>query len=223
MHRFARTAVAGLIGVAFVAAGCSGGAGGTPPAGSSTGPAGGDSSVAPGDSTGEGGTTASCKMLTAAEAQPLVVDQITGVTITPFGLDGSGQECRFNTTSDSDSVDVTVVGGAGGTVFYDSDVQGFASSAPLPGVGDKAMWDSNNESSSFAALKGDVYCSVEVDPEDMPGVGALMDAVNNTIRIGDKNYVILAAAMATLCNRIYGSGNTTIDLSGLSTPPSIAP
>ncbi|HTS15734.1 MAG TPA: hypothetical protein VMH24_08695, partial [Candidatus Sulfotelmatobacter sp.] len=82
---------------------------------------------------------------------------------------------------------------------------------------------SNDESSDFVALKGTVYCSVDVDPENVPGVGHLMDEVNNTIRIGDANYMILAAADATLCNRIYGNGETTIDLSGLSTPPSIAP
>ncbi|MGH2464399.1 MAG: hypothetical protein ACRDGI_02975 [Candidatus Limnocylindrales bacterium] len=220
MHRFLRAGSIGLIGAVIVLAGCSAG---TPAAGSSSGPAGGASSVAPGSSTGEGGTSASCKALTAAEAQPLVVDKVTDVTITPFGLDNSGQECRFNTTEDADSVDVIVVGGDAGAAQYDGDLQGFASPAPLPGVGDKAMWDSNDESGSFVSMKGGIYCSVNVDAENVPGVGHLMDEVNNTIRIGDANYLILAAAAAALCNRIYGSGNTTIDLSGLSTPPSIAP
>ena len=75
----------------------------------------------------------------------------------------------------------------------------------------------------FAALKGDVYCSTSVDGENVPGVGALMEAANGTLRIGDKNWEIIASALATVCNRIYGSGNTTVDLSGLSTPPSTAP
>lgn len=221
MYRFARAGVIGLIAGAFLLAGCS--ASGAPTApGTTSGPATAGSSVGPGDSTaGQGGTTASCKQLTAAEAQPLVVDQITTVTITPYGLHGTGQECRFNTTDDSVSVDVTVDGGADGTAEYEGTT--FANPAPLPGVGDKAIWDSNNESSLFAAIKGTVYCSVDVDAENVPGVAHLMDEVNNTIRIGDANYQILAATAATLCNRIYGSGDTTIDLSGLSTPPSIAP
>ena len=62
-----------------------------------------------------------------------------------------------------------------------------------------------------------------MDAEDVPGVGALMDAANNTTRIGDANYAIISAAMATVCNRIYGSGTTTIDLSGLAPGPSISP
>ena len=223
MPRLARASVIGLIAGAFLLGGCSA-SGATTAPGTSSSQVGGGSTVGPGESaTGQGGTSATCTQLTAAEAQPLVVDQITGVTVTPFGLDDSGQECRFDTTAGSDSVDVTVVGGDAGTQEYDGTVQGFASPAALPGVGDHAMWDSNDESNEFAAIKGTVYCSVEVDAENVPGVGHLMDEVNNTIRIGDANYVILAAAAATLCNRIYGSGDTTIDLSGLSTPPSIAP
>lgn len=221
MHRFARAGVIGLIGGALLLTGCSA-SGATTAPGTTSGPIAGGSTVGPGESaTGQGGTTATCTQLTAAEAQPLIVDQITNVTTTPYGLHGTGQECRFDTTDDSASVDVTVDGGDDGTAEYDATV--FANPVPLPGVGDKAMWDSNDESNEFAAIKGTVYCSVEVDAENVPGVGHLMDEVNNTIRIGDANYMILAAAAATLCNRIYGSGDTTIDLSGLSTPPSIAP
>ena len=222
MHRFARAGVIGLIGGALLLTGCSASGAPTTAPGTSSSLATDGTSVGPGDSTASsGGAAASCKQLTAAEAQPLVVDQITNVTVTPYGLHGTGQECRFTTTEDSVSVDVMVDGGADGTTEYDGTT--FANPVPLPGVGDKATWDSKDESSEFAAIKGTVYCSVEVDAENVPGVAHLMDEVNNTIRIGDANYMILAAAEATLCNRIYGSGDTTIDLSGLSTPPSIAP
>ncbi len=224
MYRFARAGAIGLIAGAFLLSGCSASGAPTAPTapGTTSGLATEGTSVGPGDSTaGSGGATASCKGLTAVDAQPLVVDQITDVTITPYGLHGTGQECRFNTTEDSVTVDVTVDGGADGSAEFDGTT--FTDPVPLPGVGDKAIWDSNDESSEFVAIKGTVYCSVEVDPENVPGVGHLMDEVNNTIRIGDANYKILAAAAATLCNRIYGSGDTTIDLSGLSTPPSIAP
>jgi hypothetical protein len=224
MHRFVRTASVGLIAAAFTLAGCSasaGGSGSTPGAGSSSAPA---SSAAPGGSVAPtGGATATCKQLAFTDVQPLLDAPITNVVVTAAGLSGGGQECRFEAADPSLNVDVMVVGGDDGTTEYNGSVAEFASPAPLPGVGDKAMWDSNDESAAFAAIKGDVYCSVGVDAEDVPGVGALMDAANNTIRIGDANYVIISAAEATVCNRIYGSGNTTIDLSGLAPGPSVTP
>lgn len=221
IHHFVRATPVGLIAAAFMLAGCSGGAGGTPAAGSSsavTSSAAPDASIAP-----QGGTTATCKQLTFGQVQPLLDAPITNVTVAAAGLSGGGQECRFEAADPSVNIDVTVIGGADGTAEYNEDVSGFASAAPLPGVGDQAMWDKDDESSAFAALKGDLYCSVGVDAEDVPGVGALMDAANNTTRIGDANYAIISAAMATVCNRIYGSGTTTIDLSGLAPGPSISP
>ena len=224
MHRFGRSIPVGLIAAALILAGCSGGSGGSggsPAAGSSsavtssTAP---DGSIAP-----QGGATATCKQLTFDQVQPLLDAPITNVEVTAAGLSGGGQECRFEAADPSVNIDVTVVGGSDGTAEYNEDVSGFASAAPLPGVGDQAMWDKGDESSSFAAIKGDVYCSVGVDGEEVPGVGALMDAANNTLRIGDPNYVIISAAQATVCNRIYGSGNTTIDLSGLAPGPAVSP
>ena len=49
----------------------------------------------------------------------------------------------------------------------------------------------------------------------MPGVGQLEEAAGGTSNIGDANDALEAAAVATLCNRIFGSGNTTPDLSAL--------
>jgi hypothetical protein len=224
MHRFVRATSVGVIAATFLLAGCSGssgGTGGSPAAGSSSDAG---SSTAPGASVAPtGGATATCKQLTIDQVQPQLKDPITTVVVTAFGLSGTGQECRFEAAETSVNVDVTVVGGSDGTAEYNSDVSGFASPAALPGVGDQAMWDKGDESASFAALKDGVYCSVGVDGEDVPGVGALMDAANNTNNIGDANYLIIATAEATLCNRIYGSGNTTVDLSGLAPGPSISP
>ena len=220
MHRFVHAPRLSLIGVVLTLAACSG-SGGSPAVGSSSSAA---SSAAPGvASTDQGGTTATCKQLTFDEVQPLLSDPIKNVEVSPFGLSGTGQECRFEAADASENVDVLVVGGSDGKAEFDSDVAGFPSPAPLPGVGDQAVWDKGDESSSFAALKGDVYCSVGVEDENVPGVGALMDAANNTLRIGDANYAIISAALATLCDRIYGSGPTTIDLSGLAPGPPVSP
>lgn len=224
MHRFARFSSVGLIAAAFTLAACSassGGTGGSPAAGSSSGVG---SSIAPdGSAVPTGGTTATCKQLTLDEVQPLLDVPLKNVIVTAAGLSGAGQECRFVGDDQADYVDVVVIGGSDGSLEYDHDVSDFPSPAPLAGVGDKAMWDKANESSSFAALKGDLYCSVSAEDENVPGVGALMDAANNTLRIGDANWEIISAALATLCNRIYGSGNTTVDLSGLTPGPSVSP
>jgi hypothetical protein len=227
MHRFVRATSVGVIAATFLLAGCSGGSGGTPAAGSSSAVS---SSTAPGGSTAPagsvaptGGTTATCKQLTFDAVQPLLDAPITNVEVTAAGLSGGGQECRFEASDPSINVDVIVVGGDDGTTQYNSDVSEFDHPAALPGVGDKAMWDSNDESPAFAAIKGDEYCSVGVEAEDVPGVGAQMDAADNTNQIGDANYLIISTALATVCNRIYGSGNTTVDLSGLAPGPSVSP
>jgi hypothetical protein len=49
---------------------------------------------------------------------------------------------------------VIVDGGSDGTAEYNNDVAGYASPAPLPGVGDQAMRDKDDETSGFAAIKG---------------------------------------------------------------------
>ncbi len=224
MDRFVRVTSIGLIAASFVLAGCSGssgGSGGTPPAGSSSQV---DSSTAPDGSVAPtGGATASCKQLTLDQVQPLLDVPLKNVIVTAAGLSGGGQECRFVGDDQADYVDVVVIGGSDGTLEYNHDISDFPSAAPLPGVGDQAMWDKANESSSFAALKGDVYCSVSAEDENVPGVGALMDAANNTLQIGDANWQVIATALSTLCNRIYGSGTTTVDLSGLAPGPSVSP
>jgi hypothetical protein len=228
MNRLTRSTIVGLIASASIVAGCSSGAASSAAsgllggAGASVAPAGGGDgatgSVAP-----TGGQSATCNQLTLAEVQPLLDVPLKAVQVQAFGLDGSGQECRFVGDDPANFVDVLVVGGDAGTQQYQGDIAEFASPAPLAGVGDQATRDANNESAAFAALKGSVYCSVSVEAEDVPGVGALMDAANNTNNIGEANYVIVTNALATVCNRIYGSGSTTIDLSGLKAAASAAP
>ena len=181
-------------------------------------------SIAPGASVAPtGGTSATCKQLTFDQVQPLLKAPITQVEVTAFGLSGTGPGVPVRGGRQERERRRAWCGGSDGTTQYDGDVSEFASPAPLPGVGDKAMWDSNDKSAAFAAIKGDEYCSVSVEAEDVPGVGALMDAADNTNQIGDANYLIISTALATVCNRIYGSGNTTIDLSGLAPGPSVSP
>ena len=84
----------------------------------------------------------------------------------------------------------------------------------VPGIGDKAARDTGDDQPD--SIKGDVFCAVSLGADEgVPGVAALQEAVGGTSNIGEAANGIIAAALGTLCNRIYGSGSTTPDLSGL--------
>jgi hypothetical protein len=154
-----------------------------------------------------------CNQLTKADVQPLLVDPITTVTVTAAGIDGEGQQCVFGTASDG-AVDVLVLSGDLATTGYAQEVQGMAKPVSVPGVGDKAARDTGDDQPD--SIKGDVFCSVSLGADEgVPGVAALQEAAGGTSNIGEAANGIVAAALGTLCNRIYGSGNTTPDLSGL--------
>lgn len=230
MHRLLSSASVGLVAVAFAIAGCGGGTGnatgGTgnatlqPPApavsaagASSSGSQ--SASAAPPASPGSaGGTAVTCSQLTKADVQPLLVDPITTVTVTAAGVDGEGQQCVFGTASDG-AVDVLVLSRDEATSGYAQEIQGMTKPVSVPGIGDKAARDTGDDQPD--AIKGDVFCSVSLGADEgVPGVAALQQAAGGTSDIGEPAEGIVAAALGTLCNRIYGSGNTTPDLSGLS-------
>ena len=230
MQRLLSNASVGLVAVVFAITGCgagsaasgTGGTGGTsapPPAPASSDTGGSSSggqaaSAAPQTSPGSaGGTAVTCNQLTKAEVQPLLVDPITTVKVTAAGIDGEGQQCVFGTASDG-AVDVLVLRGDEATSGYAQEVQGMTTPVSVPGIGDKAARDTGDDQPD--AIKGDVFCSVSLGTDQgVPGVAALEQAAGGTSNIGEQANGIVAAALGTLCNRIYGSGNTTPDLSGL--------
>jgi hypothetical protein len=69
--------------------------------------------------------------------------------------------------------------------------------------------------------KGDTYCSTGVD-NGLPAIGTLESAANGTTNIGEDYYQEASIAVGTLCNRIFGSGNTTPDLSKLLAAAAVA-
>ncbi len=230
MHRLISSASVGLIVIVSAIAGCGGGTGnmtgGTgsatlqPPA-PAVSDAGGSSpgdqaaTAAPQASPGSaGGTAVTCSQLTKADVQPLLVDPITTVTVTAAGVDGEGQQCVFGTASDG-AVDILVLSGDEATSGYAQEIQNMTKPVSVPGIGDKAARDTGDDQPD--AIKGDVFCSVGLGADEaVPGVAQLQAAAGGTSDIGDRAEGIVAAALGTLCNRIYGSGNTTPDLSGLS-------
>lgn len=176
--------------------------------------AGSDSPAAVAASANQGGSgAATCKQLSKAEVQPLQSEPITAVNVAAFGSNSDGQQCTF--VVDGGAVTVIVVPESDQLANYAAQLKELAKPVSVPGVGDEAVRDGGDESGAVLSNKGGATCQVGVSAEFVPGVGALMEAAGATNNIGDSNYAVIAAAAGTLCNRIFGSGNTTPDLSGL--------
>ena len=173
--------------------------------------------TASGDTTSSiGGTKASCKQLTKEQVQPLLANAITDVKVTAAGTDGEGQQCVFSAPDGTGAIDVLVLGGADAQQAYAGAINAETHGpVAVPGVGDKASRDTGD--GEIDSMKGDLYCSVSLGSSgDMPGVGKLEQAAGGTTHIAESAYAAMAAALGTLCNRIYGSGNTTPDLSAIT-------
>jgi hypothetical protein len=171
-----------------------------------------------------------CSQLTKAQVQPLIVHPITKVTVkqvTGEQYTGStkriGQLCVFAAGSgDSEALTVTVISGSAAARAYEGDVQGLSPRpVSVPGIGSKAVRgrvDAKGAAATtmLSALKGQTYCSVSPGDGDIPGQAQLEEAAGYTSDIGNKAYAEIAAAIGTVCNRIFGSGNTAPDLTGLT-------
>ena len=156
-----------------------------------------------------------CQQLTFQQVQPFIGAKLTKVDVQFEGFGNvSGQQCIFSGASDdAHAIDITVLKGSGAAAAYAGDVADEKDGqVDVPGVGDKASRDKG--SGGISALKGDVYCSTGVD-DGLPAIGILESAANGTTNIGEDYYQEAAIAVGTLCNRIFGSGNTTPDLSKL--------
>jgi hypothetical protein len=167
-------------------------------------------------------TKVTCSQLTYADVQPLMVDKITGVKVIPAGQNGEGQTCNWASEGSSDSMSITVLSGQDATDTYAADVQSTSKPVSVPGVGDKAVRDGGDGTSSVSALKGSTYCRVAPGDGEVPGIANLEKAAGDSSNIGDANYALESAAAATLCNRVFGSGNTTPDLTALMAAGSAA-
>lgn len=192
-------------------------AGATSAAGAAGQAAGSATSAAAGGASGAtGATKITCNQLTDADLQPLMVDKITGFAATPAGTNGEGQTCNWATSSTASGMSITVLAGQDATNTFDGDLQSLSNSAvSVPGVGDKAVRDGGHGTDAVSAIKGSQYCQVSPGDGEVPGVADLEKAAGDTSNIGDANDALEAAAVATLCNRIFGSGNTTPDLTKL--------
>jgi len=218
------TRLASLAAAALLLAGCKSGSSGkaaTTIPGSAPAPATAAAATAADDGSqapvaaASGHPAVTCQQLTFQQVQPFIGAKLTKVDVQFEDLgDVSGQQCTFSGASDdAHSIDIFVLKGSGASAAYASDVADEKDGqVDVPGVGDKASRDKG--SASINALKGDIDCSTGVD-DGLPAIGTLESAANGTTNIGEDFYQEAAIAVGTLCNRIFGSGNTTPDLSKL--------
>jgi hypothetical protein len=198
---------------------------GSGPAASGT-PAPGGSAAAGGASgqpaaAGNGTGKATCTQVTKAQVQPLLVKPITNVSSATvpdqISLSGTAQQCTFAVADSAQAIVITVVGAQDADNFFIAARRATSNPAEVSGIGARAVRDADDGTSAITAEDNGVGCSVSTSGEDqLPGVAALEEAAGDTSDIGDKNFAVISTALGTLCNAVFGSGNTTPDFSGLS-------
>ncbi len=225
-HTICSRAVAGIsvLSAAAMIAACSSNGTGSKPQSSVGKPSSSSDATAPGQASGRasaGSGKATCSKVTKAQVQPLLVAPITTVTMSmppagETGPGGTGQWCTFAVADSAQAISILVIGGKYAENFYQSQVQSTVQPVSLPGVGDKAIRDAGHSSTAVTAERRGVVCVSDAGAAgELPGVGTLEKAAGYSNKIGDANWVQVAAALGTLCNVVFGSGNTTPDFSGL--------
>lgn len=152
-----------------------------------------------------------CTQLTPADVQPLMTAKARAPMVTKYGTDSKGQQCVFP-GGDDQNVDVTVALTDDPTFGYDAAMAHAKKLVPVSGVGDEAFRETGNFDPT--AKHGGVICSVTAASSQIPGASTKL-IVNGYNRVSEAQDAVLSQALGTLCNRIFGSGNTTIDLSHL--------
>ena len=162
---------------------------------------------------GDGGhPQVTCNQLKAADVQGLMTAMVTGVDVTPVGTDADGQQCVFHDAQSEQAVDVIVVPASDPYVGYAVAKMSASNPVTVSGVGDQAFRDAGDFGPT--AEHGGAMCTVSTaSAVQIPGVDALVQ--NGTLNLTEAQNGILAAALGTVCNRIFGSGNTTPMLGGL--------
>lgn len=184
----------------------------------STSTAGAAGTAGGGQPTAAGGTQAApgsvtCKQLPNDAVQGLMTNPVSGDDVTPVGTGSDGQQCVFHDADSSgQAVDVIVVPASDSAIGYDVAKQHATNPVPLTGIGDQAYRDTGDLSP--VAEHGGIMCTVSIGTEtQLPDLPASTDGSSPTFT-EDQN-TLIAQALGTVCNRIFGVGNTTPDLSGL--------
>jgi hypothetical protein len=150
--------------------------------------------------------------LTAADVQSLMTNVVAGDDVSDVGLDSDGQQCVFHDMDSEQAVDIIVVPASDAAIGYDQAKKQATDPVPLDGVGDEAFRETGDLDPY--AEHGGIMCTVSLSEAiEIPGVDALV--VGGKLDLTEDQNVIIAKALGTVCNRIFGAGNTEPDLSGL--------
>jgi hypothetical protein len=156
---------------------------------------------------------ATCKQLPKSQIQPVLSVPIGKVSVTAALQ--TGQQCVYSGAGSDDGVDIDVLvfNGSQAKPEFQQEVKGWGPKVAVKGIGDKAYRKKGDY--QIDSIKGSEFCSVSVgSDETVPGVSAL--ETNGTDDIPESADTIIASALGTICNRIYGKGNTKASLKGLS-------
>ncbi|HEX8796628.1 MAG TPA: hypothetical protein VF765_37010 [Polyangiaceae bacterium] len=162
---------------------------------------------------GDGGhPQVTCNQLKAADVQGLMTAMVTGVDVTAVGTDSDGQQCVFHDAQSEQAVDIIVIPASDPIIGYAIAKMSATNPVAVSGVGDQAFRDTGDFGPT--AEHGGVMCTVSTaSAVQIPGVDALVQ--NGMVDLTEAQNGILAAALGTVCNRIFGSGNTTPMLGSL--------
>lgn len=168
-----------------------------------------------------------CAVITPAQVQPLQTDKLGKTQAVTQPVLGSSpiHSCTYHTANGDTGITVDVYVGSQASNLYAQDRRSRGTPTAVPGVGQQAVH--GDEDPDVSAISGDTLCTVEVaDPGTVPGAARLYDENGHHTDIGAPAFDTIAAALGTLCNRIFGAGNTTPNLAPLATdsaaPPSDA-
>jgi hypothetical protein len=157
---------------------------------------------------------ATCKQLPKSQIQALLAVPIAKVKVTSALQ--TGQQCVYTgggSGGDGDVIDVLVIKGPEAKQGIQEDMKSLSPRVSVKGVGDRAYREKGDY--QIDSIAGSEYCSVSVGSEDsVKGVDALL--VNGSSDLPEAANAIIASALGTICNRLYGKGNTKPSLQGLS-------
>jgi len=160
-----------------------------------------------------GGGSATCSQLTNEDIQPLMTNAVVGDDVSAVGTDSDGQQCIYHDADSEQAVDIIVAPASDEVFGYNSAKENATNPVDVAGIGDEAFREAGDDQPT--AQSGGLVCSVSLGTNtEIPGTDALIQ--NGSLDLTETQDGIIAEALGTVCNRIFGSGNTTPDLSGLA-------
>jgi len=182
-------------------------------------PASADAALIPAANAAPAGNFRPCDRISAADVQPFFTAPVKK-RAPESNDDGSSWNCYFDVTVDNGPTlqILTAIGPAAsffkGRSLTDDGKPGVA----LTGVGDTAFRE--HDDIWVYAWKGAMFCMIHSDHSyaqagDVEMMRGLRLSDSRAKKIPAATAQVLAEALGTLCNRVFGSGNTTPSFAGV--------